>query len=64
MKFVHIFNKTALYIAVEKKNKEMIQLLLTRPDININDLSMIFNSFSFSFDLNFFFIKKFEIVKI
>lgn len=54
MKFVQIFNKTALYIAVEKKNKEMIQLLLTRPDININDLSMIFNSFSFSFDLNFF----------
>ena len=45
MKFILLFQKTALYIAVEKENIEIIKLLLSnnRINININNiLSLIF----------------------
>lgn len=31
-----IFNKTALHIAVQKKNKKIIKLLISHPNIDIN----------------------------
>lgn len=34
MKFIFIFQKTALHIAVEKENSKMVQLLLTRKGID------------------------------
>lgn len=34
MKFIFIFQKTALHIAVEKGNSKMVQLLLTRKGID------------------------------
>lgn len=39
MKFIFIFQKTALHIAVEKGNSKMVQLLLTRKgmDAQIKD---------------------------
>lgn len=36
MKFISIFNKTALSIAVEYKDKEIINLLLQEPNIDAN----------------------------
>ena len=41
MKFLLLlFCKTALHIAVQKGNPEMVQLLLSRPEIDVN-LSLI-----------------------
>ena len=36
MKFILLINKTAFYIAVEKENIEIIKLLLTNENIDIN----------------------------
>lgn len=36
MKFLLCFNKTALHIAVEKGNFEVVQLLLERKEIDVN----------------------------
>lgn len=40
MKFFFIIHKTALHLAVEKGNPEIVQLLLSRPDINTNIASV------------------------
>ena len=34
--FINVINKTALYIAVEKGNFEIVKLLLSLPEIDIN----------------------------
>lgn len=38
-----IFNKTALNIAVEKENEKIVQLLLSVPNINVNDRNISIN---------------------
>lgn len=38
-----IFNKTALHLAVEKENTEMVKILLTNNNLDINVLSIYFN---------------------
>lgn len=40
MKFCKIFNKTILYIAVEKRNIDIVKLLLACENIDINALSI------------------------
>lgn len=48
MKFIYIlFNKTSLHIAVEKGNFQMVELLLTRKDIDINIKNEILKLFNF-----------------
>lgn len=37
-----MFYKTALYIACEKCNVEMVKLLLNRKDIDVNDKSILY----------------------
>ena len=41
MKFNENIDKTALHIAVEKSNAEIVQLLLNRPEIDINFKSIL-----------------------
>lgn len=41
MKFILIVQKTALLIAVENNNAEIVKLLLKRPEINVNCLNAI-----------------------
>lgn len=36
MKFFYIFHKTLLYLAIEKQNTEMINLLLSNPNYDPN----------------------------
>lgn len=36
MKFLIVFNKTPLYKAVENENVEMVKLLLSNPQIDVN----------------------------
>lgn len=36
MKFDQLFHKTALHIAIEKENIEIVQILLTQENIDIN----------------------------
>lgn len=40
MKFISLFHKTALYFAAQNSSPEIINLLLERPDIHINDTSI------------------------
>lgn len=40
MKLIIISNKTALYLAVEKGNLEMVTLLLSNDKVNINSLTI------------------------
>lgn len=42
MKLFYLFYKTALHVAVEKKNIEMIQVLLSSTRINANVKDKIF----------------------
>lgn len=50
MKFTtNYFNKTSLYYAVERRNIEIVTLLLNHPSIDINQkyiLSFLFGSFN------------------
>lgn len=39
--FYHIINQTALHLAVEKQNIDMIKILLTHHEINVNALYSI-----------------------
>ena len=41
IKFLLYYYKTALYIAVEKRNVEIVKLLLKHPKININLKSVL-----------------------
>ena len=41
MKLFHQFYKTALHIAVEKENIEIIKLLLTNDQIDVNTLNIL-----------------------
>lgn len=48
-----IFHKTALHIAVQKKNKKIIKLLISHPNIDINikdDILSIKNLIKFKYD--------------
>lgn len=37
MKFlIFFFNRTALHIAVDKENKDIVQILLAYPEIDVN----------------------------
>lgn len=40
-----VFNKSPLHISVEKGNQEILQLLLQRPDIDVNAKSILINFF-------------------
>lgn len=42
MKFIICFNRTALHMAVERKNVEIIKLLLSRINIDINVKNIFF----------------------
>lgn len=42
MKFIKYFQKTPLYAAIEKGNLEIVQLLLARPELDINLKSIYF----------------------
>lgn len=46
---IPIFNKTALFAAVEKENFEIVKLLLTENKIDVNILN-IFHKYFFLFD--------------
>lgn len=46
----HLFNKTALHIAVEKGNPEIVSLLLSCKDIDINR-EILIQLFCISFNL-------------
>ena len=47
MKFFYsFFNKTALYLAVEKENYSIVKILSKRPEIDPN-IVCIFNHFQF-----------------
>ena len=41
MKFSYVFNKTAIHIAIEKQNLEIIRLLLAQKGINVNIMSIL-----------------------
>lgn len=43
MKFNKYLNKTALHLAVESGNPEIVKLLLSREEIDINMKSIILN---------------------
>lgn len=55
MKFQIFFwlNKTALIVATEKGNAEIVQLLLSRPELDVNHIS-VFKKFFF-IEFKFFF---------
>ena len=40
MKFAHYIHKTALHIAIEKGNIDIVQLLLTNEKIDVNQKSI------------------------
>ena len=41
---IFFINKTALYLAVENQNLEIVQLLLTRNNIDINAKTIIYSN--------------------
>ena len=41
MKFNIIFHVSPLYLAIEKKSVETVKLLLSKPNININFISVL-----------------------
>ena len=43
-KIKFLFNKTALYSAIEKENTEIVKILLTNDSLDINNLNTINNS--------------------
>lgn len=46
MKFLKLFNKTALFYAIEEYNLEIIKLLLANQQIDVNSKSvLIFQNF-------------------
>lgn len=46
MKFKSLkFNKTALYHAVEKENAEIVKILLSVPNIEVNTLAVLYYLF-------------------
>ena len=42
MVFFSIFYKTALYLAIEKENIEMVKLLLTNDKIDVNEVYTVY----------------------
>ena len=42
MKFLHYLNKTALFLAAEKENIEIIKLLLKCDKIDVNKINIFF----------------------
>lgn len=49
-----MIHKIALHIAVEKGYTEIVKLLLTKDDIDINDIFIILNQFAFIIFINRF----------
>lgn len=43
MKFINEINRTALSIATEKENIDIVKLLIERPEINANITNKIYN---------------------
>lgn len=55
MKFdIFIFYKTALYLSVEKGKMEMIEILLTNKNLNVNALNISIYNFLIKLKINFF----------
>lgn len=53
MKFIFFyFYKTALHIAVDKESKDIVQILLTYPEIDVNIKTIPPNPYLYSFQLN------------
>lgn len=48
-----LLNKTALIAATEKGNAEIVQLLLSRPELDVNHIS-VFKKLFFLSNFNFF----------
>ena len=40
MKFYYLFDKTALYLAIEKENIEIVKLLLSNEKIDVNIINI------------------------
>ena len=66
-----IFHKTSIHIAVEKENIEILQILLSHPEIDVNAKTIsisksfhIISTFQFSLHFNFEFESHFSIIKI
>ena len=43
MKFLYIFNKTPLYLAIENQNPKIVEALLKNKNINVNLQSILIN---------------------
>lgn len=46
--FFFLLNKTALIVATEKGNAEIVQLLLSRPELDVNHISVFKKLFFFN----------------
>ena len=44
MKLIHLFNKTALHVAVENEDEDMVKILLSSKSIDVN-IPFIFKEF-------------------
>ena len=36
MKFIYFFHKTALHVAIERGNPDIVRLILSQPSIDVN----------------------------
>ena len=49
MKLLHLFNKTALHVAVENEDEDMVKILLSSKSIDVN-IPFIFKEFFFKYN--------------
>lgn len=58
MKFIQIIYKTALHIAIEKNNVEIVKLLISNKNINVNRITVLL-AFSI-YEISYFLLITFE----
>lgn len=51
MKFVFEFQKTALHMAIENENTDIVRLLLAKPEIDVNIKYISLHIFQHSFNI-------------
>lgn len=62
---IFINEKTALHLAIEKKNIEIVKLLLQNGNINVNIITILNNIFQSNFKTNNLIIRMFKnIIKL